>query len=102
MSEPLTPGLQRGAARYINTPGQSGRSLITHTHLYSRKHTHTHRAADMNPEQQMEQRGRSQWSITVFEEEHFQGKSCQFTMECQNILDRDFRKIRSIKVENGP
>ncbi|KAM9487536.1 beta-crystallin A2b [Clarias gariepinus] len=56
----------------------------------------------MNPEQQMEQRGRSQWSITVFEEEHFQGKSCHFSLECPNILDRDFRKIRSIKVENGP
>lgn len=73
--------------------------MITHIHtpLYAR----THRAADMNPEQQMEQRG-SQWSITVFEEEYFQGKCCHFTMECQNILDRDFRKIRSIKVENGP
>uniref|UniRef100_A0A8C2B481 Beta-crystallin A2 n=1 Tax=Cyprinus carpio TaxID=7962 RepID=A0A8C2B481_CYPCA len=54
----------------------------------------------MNPQEQLEQRGK--FRMTVFEEEYFQGKSCEFTFECQNILDRDFRKIRSIKVENGP
>lgn len=54
----------------------------------------------MNPQQELEQRGK--FRMTVFEEEFFQGKSCEFMFECQNILDRDFRKIRSIKVENGP
>ncbi|KAM4731163.1 beta-crystallin A2b [Anableps anableps] len=53
----------------------------------------------MNP-QQMEQMG--QFRITVWEEENFQGKRCEFMLECQNIMERGFNKIRSIKVENGP
>ncbi|KAI2663368.1 Beta-crystallin A2 [Labeo rohita] len=57
-------------------------------------------AAIMNQREQMEQRG--QWRITVWEEENFQGKRCEFMLECPNILDRDFQKIRSIKVDNGP
>ncbi|XP_023695885.1 beta-crystallin A2-like isoform X2 [Paramormyrops kingsleyae] len=48
---------------------------------------------------QMEQMG--QFRITVWEEENFQGKHCEFMQECRNIMERDFRKIRSIKVENG-
>ncbi|KAK6292668.1 hypothetical protein J4Q44_G00372530 [Coregonus suidteri] len=50
--------------------------------------------------QQMEQMG--QFKITVWEEENFQGKRCEFMLECQNIMERGFQKIRSIKVENGP
>ncbi|KAI4805345.1 hypothetical protein KUCAC02_009968 [Chaenocephalus aceratus] len=50
--------------------------------------------------QQMEQMG--QFKITVWEEENFQGKRCEFMLECQNIMERGFNKIRSIKVENGP
>uniref|UniRef100_A0AAZ3S488 Beta-crystallin A2 n=1 Tax=Oncorhynchus tshawytscha TaxID=74940 RepID=A0AAZ3S488_ONCTS len=50
--------------------------------------------------QQMEQMG--QFKITVWEEENFQGKRCEFLLECQNIMERGFQKIRSIKVENGP
>ncbi|XP_004086982.2 beta-crystallin A2 isoform X1 [Oryzias latipes] len=56
-------------------------------------------AAAMNT-QQMEQMG--QFRITVWEEENFQGKRCEFMLECQNIMERGFHKIRSIKVENGP
>ena len=56
-------------------------------------------AAAMNT-QQMEQMG--QFKITVWEEENFQGKRCEFMLECQNIMERGFCKIRSIKVENGP
>ena len=56
-------------------------------------------AAAMNT-QQMEQMG--QFKITVWEEENFQGKRCEFMLECQNIMERGFNKIRSIKVENGP
>ncbi|XP_055006346.1 beta-crystallin A2b [Boleophthalmus pectinirostris] len=56
-------------------------------------------AAAMNT-QQMEQMG--QFRITVWEEENFQGKRCEFMLECQNIMERGFCKIRSIKVENGP
>lgn len=56
-------------------------------------------AAAMNT-QQMEQMG--QFRITVWEEENFQGKRCEFMLECQNIMERGFNKIRSIKVENGP
>ncbi|KFU88484.1 Beta-crystallin A2, partial [Chaetura pelagica] len=40
--------------------------------------------------------------ITVWEEESFQGKRCEFLMECPSIMERGFRKIRSIKVESGP
>ncbi|KFO69692.1 Beta-crystallin A2, partial [Cuculus canorus] len=40
--------------------------------------------------------------ITVWEEESFQGKRCEFLMECPSIMERGFRKIRSIKVECGP
>lgn len=56
-------------------------------------------AAIMNT-QQMEQMGK--FKITVWEEENFQGKRCEFMLECQNIMERGFNKIRSIKVENGP
>lgn len=59
----------------------------------------TGEAAAMNT-QQMEQMG--QFKITVWEEENFQGKRCEFMLECQNIMERGFNKIRSIKVENGP
>lgn len=63
------------------------------------KHPSKGEAAAMNP-QQMEQMG--QFRITVWEEENFQGKRCEFMLECQNIMERGFNKIRSIKVENGP
>lgn len=55
----------------------------------------------MNTQQQMmEQMG--QWRITVWEEENYQGKRCEFhNMECQNIMEREFQKIRSMKVESG-
>lgn len=43
-----------------------------------------------------------QYKITVWEEENFQGKRCEFLMECPSIMERAFRKIRSIKVETGP
>ncbi|XP_035188086.1 beta-crystallin A2 isoform X1 [Oxyura jamaicensis] len=43
-----------------------------------------------------------QYKITVWEEESFQGKRCEFLMECPSIMERSFRKIRSIKVESGP
>ncbi|RMC18638.1 beta-crystallin A2 isoform X2 [Cinclus cinclus] len=43
-----------------------------------------------------------QYKITVWEEENFQGKRCEFLMECPSIMERGFRKIRSIKVESGP
>lgn len=43
-----------------------------------------------------------QHKITVWEEESFQGKRCEFLMECPSIMERGFRKIRSIKVESGP
>uniref|UniRef100_A0A7N5KCC7 Beta-crystallin A2 n=1 Tax=Ailuropoda melanoleuca TaxID=9646 RepID=A0A7N5KCC7_AILME len=40
--------------------------------------------------------------IIVWEEENFQGKRHEFLMECPNITDRGFRKVRSLKVESGP
>ncbi|XP_072841413.1 beta-crystallin A2 isoform X1 [Pogona vitticeps] len=43
-----------------------------------------------------------QFKITAWEEENFQGKRCEFLMECPSIMERGFRKIRSIKVETGP
>uniref|UniRef100_A0A8C5WCC9 Beta-crystallin A2 n=1 Tax=Leptobrachium leishanense TaxID=445787 RepID=A0A8C5WCC9_9ANUR len=43
-----------------------------------------------------------QWKVTVWEEENFQGKRCEFLIECPNIMERGFRRIRSVKVENGP
>ncbi|GCC18422.1 hypothetical protein chiPu_0017932 [Chiloscyllium punctatum] len=43
-----------------------------------------------------------QWKITVWEEQNFQGKHCEFMLECPNIMERGFNKIRSIKVECGP
>ncbi|KAF7666028.1 hypothetical protein LDENG_00122850 [Lucifuga dentata] len=46
--------------------------------------------------QQMEQMG--QFKITVWEEENFQGKRCEFMLECQNIMERGFHKIRSMKL----
>ncbi|XP_072900711.1 beta-crystallin A2-like [Hemitrygon akajei] len=43
-----------------------------------------------------------QWKITVWEEQNFQGKHCEFMLECPNIMERGFNKIRSVKVECGP
>ncbi|XP_063068892.1 beta-crystallin A2a [Engraulis encrasicolus] len=54
----------------------------------------------MNQQQMMDQRGK--WRITIFEEENYRGRRCEFTLECPNIMDRQFQKIRSIKVDNGP
>lgn len=39
--------------------------------------------------------------LTVFEQEHFQGKCMEFTSECCNIHDCGMDNIRSIRVESG-
>lgn len=39
--------------------------------------------------------------VTVFEQEHFQGKCQELTSECRNIQERGFDNIRSIRVESG-
>ncbi|NP_001017738.2 crystallin, beta A1, like 1 [Danio rerio] len=39
--------------------------------------------------------------VTVFEQEHFQGKCQEFTNECCNIQCCGFDNIRSIRVESG-
>ncbi|KAM9795379.1 crystallin, beta A1, like 1 [Neosynchiropus ocellatus] len=39
--------------------------------------------------------------VTVFEQEHLQGKSVEFTSECVNIQNSGLDKIRSIRVESG-
>uniref|UniRef100_A0A8C5SIL0 Beta-crystallin A2 n=1 Tax=Laticauda laticaudata TaxID=8630 RepID=A0A8C5SIL0_LATLA len=57
-------------------------------------------AKDLPMTSHMESMG--QFKIIVWEEENFQGKRSEFTMECPNAMERGFRKIRSIKVENGP
>uniref|UniRef100_A0A8B9LJK4 Beta-crystallin A1-like n=1 Tax=Astyanax mexicanus TaxID=7994 RepID=A0A8B9LJK4_ASTMX len=40
-------------------------------------------------------------TVTVFEQEHFQGKSQELTTECCNIQDRSFQHIGSLRVESG-
>uniref|UniRef100_A0A8C6Y833 Beta-crystallin A2 n=1 Tax=Naja naja TaxID=35670 RepID=A0A8C6Y833_NAJNA len=57
-------------------------------------------AKDLPMTSHMESSG--QFKIIVWEEENFQGKRSEFIMECPNAMERGFRKIRSIKVENGP
>ncbi len=39
--------------------------------------------------------------MTVFEQEHFQGKCQEFTSECCNIQECGFDNIRSVRVESG-
>uniref|UniRef100_A0AAZ3PIT9 Beta/gamma crystallin 'Greek key' domain-containing protein n=1 Tax=Oncorhynchus tshawytscha TaxID=74940 RepID=A0AAZ3PIT9_ONCTS len=39
--------------------------------------------------------------VTVFEQEHFQGKCQEFTSECCNIQNCGLDNIRSIRVESG-
>ncbi|KAF7707036.1 hypothetical protein HF521_018254 [Silurus meridionalis] len=41
------------------------------------------------------------FKVTVFEQEHFQGKCQEFTSECCNIQQCGFDNIRSIRVESG-
>ncbi|KAJ4945842.1 hypothetical protein JOQ06_023520 [Pogonophryne albipinna] len=41
------------------------------------------------------------FKVTVFEQEHFQGKCLEFTSECCNIQDCGLDNIRSIRVESG-
>ncbi|CAB1417608.1 unnamed protein product [Pleuronectes platessa] len=41
------------------------------------------------------------FKVTVFEQEHFQGKNMEFTSECSNINDCGLDNIRSIRVESG-
>ncbi|TKS72342.1 Beta-crystallin A3-2 [Collichthys lucidus] len=40
-------------------------------------------------------------AVTVFEQEHFQGKCLEFTSECCNIEECGLDNIRSIRVESG-
>ncbi|KAG8455736.1 hypothetical protein GDO86_001793, partial [Hymenochirus boettgeri] len=40
--------------------------------------------------------------ITLFELENFQGKKCQLSGECQNLIEKGLEKIGSIQVESGP
>lgn len=39
--------------------------------------------------------------ITVYDQEHFQGKRMEFTASCQNIMECGMDNIRSLKVECG-
>ncbi|KAK7166002.1 hypothetical protein R3I93_005938 [Phoxinus phoxinus] len=41
------------------------------------------------------------FKVTVFVQEHFQGKCQELTSECRNIQERGFDNIRSIRVESG-
>uniref|UniRef100_A0AAZ3SIE8 Beta/gamma crystallin 'Greek key' domain-containing protein n=1 Tax=Oncorhynchus tshawytscha TaxID=74940 RepID=A0AAZ3SIE8_ONCTS len=41
------------------------------------------------------------FKVTVFEQEHFQGKCQEFTSECCNIQNCGLDNIRSIRVESG-
>ncbi|KAJ3589882.1 hypothetical protein NHX12_010723 [Muraenolepis orangiensis] len=41
------------------------------------------------------------WKITVYNQEHFQGKRMEFTSCCQNIMEWGMENIRSLKVECG-
>uniref|UniRef100_H3D6G2 Crystallin, beta A1, like 2 n=1 Tax=Tetraodon nigroviridis TaxID=99883 RepID=H3D6G2_TETNG len=41
------------------------------------------------------------FKVTVFEQEHFQGKCLEFTSECCNIQECGLDNIRSIRVESG-
>uniref|UniRef100_A0A8C4ZRU4 Beta/gamma crystallin 'Greek key' domain-containing protein n=1 Tax=Gadus morhua TaxID=8049 RepID=A0A8C4ZRU4_GADMO len=41
------------------------------------------------------------FKVTVFEQEHFQGKCQEFTSECCNIQECGLDNIRSIRVESG-
>ncbi|CAB1326961.1 unnamed protein product [Coregonus sp. 'balchen'] len=49
----------------------------------------------------VETRGPPWTPVTVFEQEHFQGKCQEFTSECCNIHDCGLDNIRSIRVESG-
>lgn len=39
--------------------------------------------------------------ITVYDQEHFQGRRMEFTACCQNIMECGMENIRSLKVECG-
>lgn len=39
--------------------------------------------------------------ITVYDQEHFQGRRMEFTASCQNIMECGMENIRSLKVECG-
>ncbi|ROL50823.1 Beta-crystallin A3 [Anabarilius grahami] len=41
------------------------------------------------------------WKITVYDQEHFQGRRCEFTACCQNIMEYGMETVRSLKVECG-
>ncbi|KAI1894027.1 hypothetical protein AGOR_G00129760 [Albula goreensis] len=41
------------------------------------------------------------WKITVYDQEHFQGRRMEFTASCQNIMECGMDNIRSVKVECG-
>lgn len=41
------------------------------------------------------------FQITVYDQEHFQGKRMEFTASCQNIIECGMDNIRSLKVECG-
>ncbi|CAM4670727.1 unnamed protein product [Leuciscus chuanchicus] len=41
------------------------------------------------------------YRITVYDQEHFQGRRCEFTACCQNIMEFGMETVRSLKVECG-
>uniref|UniRef100_A0A673IXY7 Crystallin, beta A1b n=1 Tax=Sinocyclocheilus rhinocerous TaxID=307959 RepID=A0A673IXY7_9TELE len=41
------------------------------------------------------------FQITVYDQEHFQGRRCEFTACCQNIMEYGMETVRSLKVECG-
>ncbi|KAH0511546.1 Beta-crystallin A3 [Microtus ochrogaster] len=40
-------------------------------------------------------------SITIYDQENFQGKRMEFTSSCPNVSERSFDNVRSLKVECG-
>ncbi|XP_037322604.2 beta-crystallin A1-like isoform X1 [Pungitius pungitius] len=51
-------------------------------------------------QQQRDKQG-PKYSITVYDQEHFQGRRMEFTASCQNIMECGMENIRSLKIECG-
>uniref|UniRef100_A0A8C9RXV1 Beta-crystallin A2 n=1 Tax=Scleropages formosus TaxID=113540 RepID=A0A8C9RXV1_SCLFO len=51
--------------------------------------------------QQMQTEQTGPFKMTVWEEENFQGKRCEFTDECGNIMERGFCKILRLDERGG-
>ncbi|GLD67374.1 beta-crystallin A1-like protein [Lates japonicus] len=90
----------RRRARALRTVGIKLKRQIL-SKLYARQAVGAYHSRALPIKCQSRSKDVQNYKVTVFEQEHFQGKCLEFTSECCNIQECGLDNISSIRVESG-